>query len=88
MMQSKGSPAQYVAIGNGTAQRKMLDILGIEDNKKEVVFSLIKEELIPDMKKDLEAFFISNKRNKGIGYSLDLTGIIGVKFYRFIADVL
>lgn len=88
LLQRSGSPAQYVTMGNGTATKNVRDILGIEDTGKDVVFALLKEELIPDLKNEVEAFFQSNKRNRGIGFSINMTGIIGVRFYRFIADVL
>ena len=88
LLQKCGSPAQYIMMGTGTANRQVLDILGIEDNEKDVIFSLIKEDLIPDTKNELEAYFASSKKNKGIGFTIKMTGIIGVKFYRFIANAL
>lgn len=88
LFQKNGSSAQFVILGNGTANKNVLDILGIEDNQKEVVLALIKRELIPDAKRELEAFFAASKRNKGIGFSIEMTSIIGVKLYRFLANVL
>lgn len=88
LFQRIGSAAQFVHVGVGTAQKNVLDILGIEDNGKEVVLALIKQELIPDVKNELEAFFASNKRNKGIGFSIKLTSMVGVRLYRFLTDSL
>lgn len=86
MFQRVGSSAQFINVGTGTASRNVLDILGIEDNEKEVVYCFIKEELVPEAKKELEAFFAINKKNKGIGFSIKLTSIIGVKLYRFLTN--
>lgn len=88
LFQRMGSAVQFIEVGNGTANRNVLDILGIEDNAKEVVFSLIKKELVIDARNELEAFFMASKKNKGIGFSIDLTSIIGVKLYRFLTDSL
>ena len=88
LFQRMGSALQYVEVGNGTANRNVLDILGIEDNAKEVVFAVIKEELVKDAVRELEAFFMASKKNKGIGFKVDLTSLIGVKLYRFLTDSL
>lgn len=88
LFQRMGSAAQFINVGNGTATKNVLDILGIEDNGKDIVFSLIKQELIPDAKKELEAFFAASKRNRGIGFSIKLTSMVGVKLYRFLTDSL
>ena len=87
-MQSVGSSAQFIFTGNGTANKQILDILNIADNKKDVVISLIKADLSPTIKQELDAFFAANKRNKGIGFSIPMTSIIGVNFYRFLTDSL
>ena len=39
-----GSSLQLVQMGHGTANKQIRDILGIEDNQKEIVISLIREE--------------------------------------------
>ena len=88
LFQRMGSSLQYVEVGNGTANKNVLDILGIEDNAKEVVFAVIKEELVKDAARELQAFFMANKKNKGIGFKVDLTSMIGVKLYRFLTDSL
>ena len=79
---------QFIEVGNGTANKNVLDILGIEDNAKEIIFALIKTELVKDARKELEAFFMASKKNKGIGFAIDLTSIIGVKLYRFLTNSL
>lgn len=88
LFQRMGSSLQYVEVGNGTANKNVLDILGIEDNAKEIVFAVIKEELVKDAARELQAFFMANKKNKGIGFKVDLTSMIGVKLYRFLTDSL
>ena len=88
LFQKMGSSLQFVQVGNGTANKNVLDILGIEDNAKELVFCVIKKDLVNDAKRELEAFFVASKKNKGIGFEIDLTTLIGVKLYRFLTNTL
>lgn len=88
LMQKYSSAAQFISVGNGTAQRQVSDLLGIEDNGKDVVFSMIKEEKIPEMVVDLEYFFNSSKKHRGIGFSIKVTSMIGVKLYKFLTDTV
>ena len=37
-----GSTASFVQMGTGTASKRVMDILGIEDNRKEIVVSIIR----------------------------------------------
>ena len=83
-----GSSAQVVQSGEGTAQKELYDILGIEDNQKDVVLSFISEDKINDLCIELEAFFAANKHNKGISFAIPLSSVIGVRVYQFLADAV
>ena len=86
IFEQEGANAQFVQLGEGTAQKEVRDILGIEDNGKEIIISLIPNERIEEAKNELEAFFKVNKRNRGIGFSIPMTSLIGMKVYQFLAD--
>ena len=88
IFEQEGANAQFVQLGEGTAQKEVRDILGIEDNEKEVIISLIPNDRIEGTKNELEAFFIVNKRNRGIGFSIPMTSLIGMKVYQFLTDSL
>lgn len=88
IFEQEGANAQFVQLGEGTAQKEVRDILGIEDNEKEVIISLIPNDRIEGAKNELEAFFIVNKRNRGIGFSIPMTSLIGMKVYQFLTDSL
>ena len=88
LFESEGANAQFVQYGEGTAQKEIRDILGIEDNSKEIIISLISQDKIDSAKKELEAFFKVSKRNRGIGFSIPMTSLIGMKFYQFLVDTL
>ncbi|MBO7573725.1 MAG: hypothetical protein J6T25_02990 [Bacilli bacterium] len=82
-----GSTASFVQMGTGTASKRVMDILGIEDNRKEIVVSIIREEKLNEAKTELEAYYAASKRNKGIGFSISLTGLSGVRVYQFLANL-
>lgn len=82
-----GANAQFIQIGEGTASKHVMDILGIENNKKEIVISLIAEDRLKDATTELAAFIAASKRNQGIGFSISMTGIAGVRMYQFLANL-
>ncbi len=86
IFEQEGANAQFVQLGEGTAQKEVRDILGLEDNEKEIIISLITNERIESVKSELEAFFKINKRNRGIGFSIPMTSLIGMKVYQFLID--
>ena len=88
LCQQVGCSLQMVQMGQGTAQKQILDILGVTDNKKDIILTLIKKENIPELKVEIEAFFSVNKKNKGIGFSIPLTSVAGIKAYQFLSDCL
>lgn len=88
LFKNLGVACQFTHRGKGTANKKIRDILGIEDNHKDLVLSLIPEELIPKISTELEAYFAVSERNKGIGFTIKLDSIISVRVYNFLADML
>ena len=88
LFESEGANAQFIQYGEGTAQKEIRDILGIEDNSKEIIVSLISQDKIESAKKELDAFFKVSKRNRGIGFSIPMTSLIGMKLYQFLIDTL
>ena len=83
-----GCSAQCVERGEGTATKEIYNILGVENIGKDIVFSFISEDKVEDIKKVLEAFFITSKRNRGISFSIRLSSIIGVRVYQFLANTI
>ena len=83
-----GCSAQFVERGEGTATKEIYNILGVENIGKDIVFSFVSEDKVEDIKKVLEAFFITSKRNRGISFSIRLSSIIGVRVYQFLANTI
>lgn len=82
------SSAQFVLSGEGTASKRVLDILAIEDNRKEIVYSVVAEDAVNDIKTEIEAYFAANKRNRGVAYTISLSTVMGVKIYKFLTQTI
>ena len=88
LMKSNHSSAQFVKTGEGTANKKVLDILNIEDNRKEIVYSIIREDYASELKRDIDAYFAASKKNAGIAFTIKLDAIMGVKLYKFFTQTV
>lgn len=86
LIQSFEVNTQFVALANGTANAKMLDILGIADTEKSVIFSVIQERKIPDALGALEEKFKSIKGGKGVACTVALSSVIGTLIYGFLSN--
>ncbi len=71
----------------GTANTEMLNLLGLSESEKSVIFSIIKEEKAPLALAALEEKFASIKNGKGIAFTVPMTGVIGVAIYQFLANL-
>ena len=88
MFEKIGVSAQFVQSGEGTATKEINNLLGVEDVDKDIVVSFITEDKIPLIRQDLSEYFSSNKRNRGIGMAIQLSSVIGVRVYQFLANLV
>ena len=82
------SSAQYIQVGEGTTKRAVNDILDIEDTKKDVIYSLVRDDELPGLKKDFDAYYDSGKKIMGISFAIELNSFIGVKLYKFFTQTV
>ena len=87
LFNSLGSVITFSHIGLGTASKDVYDILGIENNKKDIVFTLCRKEDLPLYKVELEAYFKMDESSKGIGFSIDLSYISSITSYRIFSKM-
>lgn len=88
IFKSNRSSAQFLMYGEGTATNAIREILGSEDTKKDIVYSLVREDAVPDIKKEIDVYFVASKKNRGIAYTISLTSIVGVKIYKFLTQTV
>ena len=77
---------QVTAYGHGTADAKMLVYLGLTDNEKAVIFSVIQQNMLRSAMDTLTYKFKTIKDGKGIAFSVPLTSVIGTLIFRFLSN--
>jgi len=82
------SGLQFIELGKGTAMNTVYDILGTVDISKEVIFSIVRNEFIDDLKKELDVYFIMHRKHvRGISMAIDMTSIVSVMAYKYLANI-
>ena len=71
-----------VCRGTGTAPEEIVTVA----QKKDVVFSLIREDRWPKYKEALEERFAVSKIAKGIAYAIPLDSVAGVSIYKMLTN--
>ena len=74
------------AFGHGTADAKMLGYLGLTDNEKAVIFSVVQQNMLRSAMDMLEYKFKTIKDGKGIAFTIPLTSVIGTLIFRFLSN--
>lgn len=78
---------QLSLLASGTASTEMLNLLGLSDNEKSVLLSVVREDKARLALAALDEKFRTIKNGKGIAYTIPMTGTIGVAIYRFLANI-
>ena len=86
LIQSFKVNMQMVMAARGTANAKMLSLLGLTDTEKAVIFSIIQQNKIPHAMSVLEEKFQAIKGGKGIAFTVPLTSVIGKLIFGFLSD--
>ena len=86
LIQSFGANIQCFVSSKGTAQNEMLDIIGLADDRKSTILSVIREERAAELLETLSKRFNTIKDGKGIAFTVPMSSVVGVLAYRFLAD--
>lgn len=86
LMQSFEINMQIVTHATGTANERMLSLLGLTDSEKVVIFSVIQQNKIPNAMSVLEEKFKTIKGGKGIAFTVPLTSVIGKLIFGFLSN--
>lgn len=77
---------QIVFYGHGTAAKDMLEILGLANQEKSVILSIIREDKVKEVMQVLQEKFEKVKNGKGIAFTVPLQSLIGVYTYQFFSN--
>ena len=86
LIQSFDVNMQLSALGTGTADAEMLNLLGLADSDKTVIFSVIGEARAPEALRTLEEKFRTIKDGQGIAFTVPFSSVIGVSVYAFLSN--
>jgi len=78
--------AAFDVYGKGTAPREIYDIIGMSDNKKELVLALIKESDLEKVLKIIKTRFSVSKAAKGVAFTITVNSMAGVVMYKFLTN--
>ncbi len=86
MLQGYEINMQMFLSARGTAQTAKQYDLGINENKKSVIVSVVRKDKVPAVLAFLEEKFQTVKNGKGIACTIPMTSTIGVAIYRFLSN--
>ncbi|MBQ7010741.1 MAG: hypothetical protein IJN63_03455 [Clostridia bacterium] len=86
LIQSFDVNMQFIALGEGTADAKMLNLLGLASSEKAVIFSIIRSDNAAKALAKIEKTFRSVKNAKGIAYTVPMSSLIGVSVFGFLSN--
>lgn len=77
---------QLALSASGTAGSNMLELMGLTDSEKTVIFSIIRRDRAAEALAALEEKFKTVKGGKGIAYTVPMTSTVGVAIYQFLSN--
>ena len=86
--QSLEANLQVTIIANGTVKREIKNLLGLNELKKDVILSVIKEEKMDEAFDYIETRFKLSHKHKGIAFSIKITSLVGVSVYKILSNTL
>jgi nitrogen regulatory protein PII len=81
-----GAAACFISHGKGTATQDFYEVLGLGENHKQIIVSLITEPNWFKLKGPLTKRFAASEWGKGVAFALRIDSICGVTAYRMMAD--
>ena len=64
----------------------IVQILGIEETKKDIIFTVCRDEDIPKLKQIAADRFKISKAAKGIAFAIPIDSVSGIAVYKFLSD--
>ncbi len=86
LLSSVNSAVSFITHGEGTAKNDLYDVLGVGEQKKQIIFSTIKRRDWVTLAELIEERFSASRMAKGISYMLDIDAVAGVSTYKFLTD--
>ena len=85
-LQSLEANLQVCVVGTGTARADLVEFLGLKDNKRSIIFSVVREDMLDRIFAALEERFQTVNRGTGIAFAVPLSSVIGKLSYGFLSN--
>lgn len=79
--------ACFMTRGRGTALNTWMEVTGIGELRKVIVFSIIRDDTWNILRKSLEQRFAVSKISKGIAYCVNLTSVMSISVYKMLGNI-
>jgi len=86
LQQSFEANLQMCFVGTGTARSDLLEFLGLKDEKRSVIFSVLRAERVDAAFEALTERFRTVNGGTGIAFTLPLSSVIGRLSYGFLSN--
>ena len=77
---------QMSFVGSGTARSALIELLGLKDNRRSIIFSVVRAERVDAILAALEERFQSVNSGTGIAFTMPLSSVIGKLSYGFLSN--
>ena len=67
---------QVAVVGTGTAETNLVEFLGLKDNRRSIIFSIVREERLSEIMEALEERFHTVNNDTGISFAVPLWTVI------------
>lgn len=84
LIQKYGIPSHFIQRGEGTATKDVIDLLALKDSDRDVIYSMVPDNKLDDVMKDLDGFLSQGKRRAGISFAVPFESIAGRTAYHFM----
>ena len=85
-LQTFDANLQISVVGTGTAQSDLVEFLGLKDNKRSIIFSVVREDRVDKIFEALQERFQTVNNGTGISFTIPLTSVIGKLSYGFLSN--
>lgn len=86
IMNEAGSAVSFISHGLGTAKNDLYDVFGFGEEKKQIVFSILKDSSWAKARPSLESRFGVSQFSKGLSMFVLLDSVGGVSTYKFLTN--
>ena len=86
LIHSQGANMQFVTMGEGTADEKLLRMLELGSSDKAIIFSVMPEEKANETLELIDERFHTIRNGKGVAFTVPFSSVIGATVFNFLAD--